>query len=184
MLRPAPPWRAARGYTLIELVIVLAVVAVLGAMATPSLGSLVARHALKDAAHRLQADLALARHEALRTGQTAHLSFHAGASWCYAVSLGQPVDCRQAGRPSALLKRVDNQGQAQVLLLRAEPMALDGRTGQPLQVTPQAVLGTPDGLRLAVRLGALGRASLCSAAGTVSGYTRCVDLPQGGPDTH
>jgi len=179
-LRPAAPGRRPgqrAGFTLLELMIVLGIVSVLSAMALPTLGGMLARHQLLGAARHLQADIAMARHEALRAGRPAHLQFRPGAHWCYALSLGAPVDCAAAGQPAGLLKRVSAEDHPQVLLLSAEPMGLDGQSGLPLQAWPQAVLGTAEGARIALRLGPLGRASLCTDAGVQGQLPRCAPRP-------
>jgi type IV fimbrial biogenesis protein FimT len=177
-----PQARTARsGFTLVELVAVLAIIAVLGAMAVPSFATMVRQHRLKAAAHHLQADLALARHQAMRSGQHAHLSFKPGAAWCYAVSLGQPADCLHATDAPGLIRRVHANQHPQVLLLSAQPMGLDGRSGTALQPMPAVVLGTMAGERVVVRLGPLGRASVCVRDGSVSGLPACAPLPAAPP---
>jgi prepilin-type N-terminal cleavage/methylation domain-containing protein len=170
-----PPQRG--GFTLLELVIVLGVAAVLCAMAVPSLAGMVTRHRLLSAAHHLQADLTLARHEALRSGRAAHVSFRPGTTWCYALSLDAPVDCAAEGRPPGLLKRVRAEDHPQVLLLSADPMVLDGPSGLPPQSGAQAVLATAEGARIALRLGPLGRASVCAASGVAGQLPRCAPRP-------
>ena len=169
---------AAGGFTLIELVIVAAVVAVLGAIAAPNMTQLVGRYRLQDAASGLQADVARARHDALRQGQVVHLHFQPGTNWCYAISLGQPVDCHRAVPGPLLIKLVGAKHYPQVRLLSADAMALDGRSGMsqaPGGPLPQALLVNAAGQQLAVRLGPMGRASLCAPQAPLSGVGRCVD---------
>lgn len=181
--RTAAPGQTATqraGFTLLELMIVIGIVSVLGAMAVPTLGAMVARHRLQSAAHHLQADVALARHEAARRGRTVHLAFRPGARWCYALSLDTPVDCAATPPPPGLIKRVQAEDHPQVLLLSAEPMVLEGGARLPMTGQPQAVLGTPDGARIALRLGPLGRASLCAEAGPPGQLPRCPPKPAGG----
>lgn len=159
MRRDARP----RGFTFIELAIVLALVGLLSAMVAPTLGAMLARHRLLQAAHTLQADLAYARQEGLRRGLDAHLQFQPGQPWCYALSLGQPADCRLNTKAPHELKRVQGEQFSQVMLLQANPMLLDGRSGLRRGALSQAMLATPTGPKLVVQLGAMGRASLCTA---------------------
>lgn len=169
------------GFTLVELVTVMAIIAVLGVLAAPSMSGLLARERLKRSAHLLQADVALARQWSQQRGRVVHLSFRPGSSWCYALSLDAPVDCLGSAGGTAVLKRVSGEGQAPVMLLRADPMAVDGTGG--LSPTPgaQAVLATPDGKRLSVRLSLPGRSSVCAPGPAVAGTLPCAAPPHEAP---
>jgi prepilin-type N-terminal cleavage/methylation domain-containing protein len=182
-LRPTSPERNAAwhhrrpGFTLLELMVALAITAILGALATPSFSGLVARHRLQAAAHNLQADLVLARLEATRRGLTVHLSFQPGAQWCYALSAGTPVDCRHASAPapgSPLIRVVRGADQPGIALINATPMALDASASATLQAVGQARFGNAEGQQLQVQLGRLGRASLCAPGLPVSGAPACA----------
>jgi type IV fimbrial biogenesis protein FimT len=168
-------WR--RGFTLLEMVVVLAIAAILGAIATPSFSGLIERQRLQAVAHHLQADIALARQEASRRGQTVHLSFSAGPQWCWALAAGSGIDCRQAraapgGGAIKVVRAPDFPG---VTLLGATAMAIDNRSGTSLLAEGHADFAASGGQQLQVRLGRLGRASLCAPAAPVSGTPPCPD---------
>lgn len=172
----------ARGFTLLELAIVLAVTAILAAMAVPTFASLVARQRLQAAAEHLKADIALARQEAGRRAQPVHLVFQPGSTWCYTIGTGPVGDCRQplaTGPAHGLIKLVQGRDQPGVQLLMATPMTLDDRTGANLQGEGMARFASAEGQQLQVRLGRLGHTSVCAPAATVVGAPACPPAPTG-----
>lgn len=171
--RPHPTGRRralpARGLTLVELVIALAVLAVLATLALPSFGSLLNRHRLQAAAETLALDLAEARHEAARAGTPLHVVFRPGAQWCWAVARTPDCDCT-APTAGCALKTVTTQELPGVTLATSG----DASFGGALPATPnETVLRSQGGTEaLQVRLSPLGRASICSPTG-MRGYARC-----------
>ena len=115
------------GLTLLELSIALALLAVLGAIAVPSLGSRLDQQRLYGAAEALVADVNEARFEAARQGRPLHVVMQSGDNWCWAVATLASCPCGQAGAAgSATLEsrrgsrlRVDVQalGRARVCTL-------------------------------------------------------------------
>ena len=171
-----PPPRRRSGFTLLELAVVMAITIVLGAVALPSFSGLVARQRLKSVAHGLQADIALARQEAGRSGQVVHLMFHPGPKWCYALSAGIGVDCRQAvaAPGNGILKVVRAADHAGTTLVEASAMAIDPRSGTSLLAEGHARFASPQaGQQLQVQLGRLGRASVCAPDTPVPGTPAC-----------
>lgn len=163
------------GFTLLELVVALAIAAVLGAIATPSFTGLIARQRLQAVVHHLQADISMARQEANRRGVTVHLMFQPGPRWCYALSAGVGTDCRQAAvvPGGGVIKVVNAADHPGITLLEAAAMAMDGRSGTSLLADGHASFVSAEGQQLQVRLGPLGRASLCAPAARVAGTPPC-----------
>lgn len=158
-----------RGLTLLELVIAIALVAVLASLAVPSMGARLDRQRVVSAAETLAADLNEARFEAARQGRTVHLLVQGGGEWCWSVATEAACPC----------------GQAQACELRAStPLRQAGIAsleGSSLRITPQGrpevpgaiTLQSQRGLRLRVAVQALGRAHVCSAGPPVPGYPSC-----------
>ena len=158
-----------RGVTLLELMAVLAVVAVLAALALPSMGALAQRHRLIGAAEALSADLAEARFEAARRGQTLHLQADAGPGWCWTIAAAPACGCDQAPA-GCQIKAVHASDHAGVRLLdplraRLEPDGASGATA--------ATFESARGDRLRVELSPMGRPRICVPSGpTTAGASR------------
>lgn len=76
----------ASGFTLVELMIVLAIVAILVTIAIPNLRNLIAKSELKDAAGGLTAALYLARSEAIKRGADVGVCSQGSATACGAAA--------------------------------------------------------------------------------------------------
>ena len=84
--------RPSRAMTLFELVMVLAIVAVLGAIAAPRYANAVANHRSAAAAWRIAADLELARRTARASRQAKTVQFSIAAGWVKIVDMGHLDD--------------------------------------------------------------------------------------------
>ncbi len=162
-----------RGLTLVELVVAMAVLAVLATLALPSFGSLLERHRLNAAAETLALDLSEARFQSAQTGRTLHVVFRPGRDWCWAVARTPGCDCRGAA-PACALKTVRANELPGVELTRAQDAHFDPGVdaGAPAQ-RREVVLrsrGAADELR--VQLSPLGRARVCSTTG-LRGVVAC-----------
>lgn len=156
MTRPPPPLA---GFTLLELAIVMAVVAILAAIAVPSYQQLLARQQLRAAGEALALDLRHAREEARRSGRPSYVSFGGGPQWCWGISQGQPCDCT-SGVPACTQARGSARDYPLVELARADALTFEPSLGRAL-VAGSATLKSRKGHSLQVQVGALGRPLLC-----------------------
>lgn len=79
--------RANKGFTLIELMVVIAVVAVLLTIAAPSYQKLIERNRLKEASQALKSDLQFARMEAIKRSEPVFFELTEGnnGAWLYGI---------------------------------------------------------------------------------------------------
>ena len=156
-MRPDPgrPQRAGwpRGFTLLEVAMVLALLAVLSTLAVPSLAARLQRGRLQFAAE--------ARFQAAQRGLTLHLQAQAGADWCWAVTTTPACPCGQA--QPCQLQRVTAADHPGVRLVQAMAVRLDP-DGSAVARQP-ALFESAAGQRVAVALTPLGRARLCAPTG-------------------
>jgi type IV fimbrial biogenesis protein FimT len=158
-----------RGLTLLELVIALAVLAVLATLALPSFGALTARTRLKGAAEMLAGDVSEARFEAARRGQPLSIDLATGsADWCWAVTVTPGCACGQA--QSCQLKAVHGHDHPGVEVLQAGSTQVQAN-GQARAAS--TLFQSAHGERLRVDVSPLGRASICAPAGRIAGYPDC-----------
>jgi type IV fimbrial biogenesis protein FimT len=185
-------WGNSRGFTLLELMIVIVVASVLLAIAMPAWQGFGDRGKVKSAAQALAGDLAFARSESLARGTGASVSLSIvtddALDWCYAITTNAGCDCRveDPEEPGfCALAIADEQAS------RMNSSASYGGRVRLGAVTFAAVDGVPtarfDSLRslatvgsavftagrysVQVRLGALGQVTLCSDSGL--GYEPC-----------
>jgi len=165
-------WRAtARGFTLIEMVIAIAVLALLMSLALPSFGEALARARLKSAAEELAFDLGATRLESLRpAGVPLHVSVQAGTAWCWAIGPAPQPDCR--GSAPGSYKVVHSEDYPGVSMPTGASAQFDGHDALP-STTLAAEFVSTHGHSLRVHMTPLGRATICAQALPVGDYPRC-----------
>lgn len=155
-----PARKPRRGVTLIELAIVLAVLAVLGALALPSLAARLDRQRLAGAAEALVSDLNEARFEAARRQRSLHLLATPGEAWCWAVA--QDPGCPCGSGSACELRHAGPRDHPGIKLLSADALRLDA-TGTA-SGSAGLVLESRRGERLRVETPMVGRARVCVPA--------------------
>jgi prepilin-type N-terminal cleavage/methylation domain-containing protein len=163
--------RRSRGLTLVELMVAVAMLAVLGALAGPPIGGMLARHRVQAAAAQLGADLGDTRHEATRRGGKVYVNFQPGTDWCYVIATDPAASCATEGEQ--VLKQVRARQHPGVTLSSAQPLVFDGATGLGPSVPTQVQLASARGDVVAVQVALLGRAKVCTPDGALKSLPRC-----------
>lgn len=163
-------WRRARnqpgaGLTLLELMICVAVLAVLGMLALPGLGTQLERQRLHNAAQTLAGDITEARFLAAQRGQPVHVQAQVqaqdGPQWCWGVAMSSGCDCSTA--QACRIHAVPAASHTGIRLLN--PMALQLEASGGVQAVASATFESPHGDRLRVDVSPQGRPRICALSG-------------------
>jgi type IV fimbrial biogenesis protein FimT len=175
---PAKRATAVRGLTLIELMVALAVLAVLASAAVPSLSAQLERRRLMSASAEVATTLQFARSHALVSGQPVGATvLREGERSCLIVHTGRSADCSctatpVCGAPSHIERALVWTGthgiqlQANVASLRYDP-----RTGTTSPTGTLRVTSRSGAVHHIVNLG--GRVRSCSPAPALPGLAAC-----------
>jgi type IV fimbrial biogenesis protein FimT len=173
---------ASAGFTLIELMLCVALCAVLALIAAPSLQRWTEARRLEGAANELAADLRLARSEAIGRNQNVRIGFRGVTtpSNCYVVYLGAIDACRCTSQGPAACD-ADGQAIRNVALPAQDRLSLQANVAtmsfdaQHGTSTPAATLRLASASGLAIQhvVNLLGRVRSCSPLGAVPGYRAC-----------
>ena len=158
-----------RGFTMLELGVMLAVLAVLVALALPGMGARLDQQRLQTAAEALLADVQEARFEAARRGVSVHIVADTGAAWCWAVATSADCPCGQS--QACELRKAGAEDHAGARLVQAQALRLTPQ-GQ-VEVAGSATLESRRGAQLRVEVQALGHPRICSPEGTHPRYPKC-----------
>jgi prepilin-type N-terminal cleavage/methylation domain-containing protein len=154
------------GLTLMELMVTVAILAILVALAMPSFNAFVAKGRLSGAAEALAQDLQLAKSEALRRNADVTISYG---------SVVAAAACNCTAANSCALRRVDNTDYAGVTM--AAPTFAGNATTFTARPGPvvagQVELTHPNAGTLRVSLGATGQVRVCSTAGGLGHLPAC-----------
>ena len=161
--------RLARGLTLLELAIAIAILVILATVALPQLAVQLDQRRLHAAAEALASDLGEARFEAARQGRSVHLVVQSGTAWCWALATDPACPCglRQA---SELRSATPTEHQG-IQTLQGQPVQLNA-TGTA-QGSGEITLQSNRGSRLRVQVQALGRPRVCTERGPAQRYPAC-----------
>lgn len=161
------------GFSLIEMMIVVAIVGVLVSIAMPSFSKMLERNRLKEATEALKMDLMLARTEAIKQSINLNVSIKTnGSAWCYGIDNDNTsCDCSVAG--DCALKTVDgNQFNGIALMSSDVDIAFDYRRGT---ASPQSVILDTTHYQTKIIVSNGGRVRVCSfnSAKAIGSYDGC-----------
>lgn len=86
-----------KGFTLVEMMVTVAIVAILAALAVPSFNYLIANAQIKTASQAILDGLHLARAEAIRRNERVSLLLGTGSNWSIATDSGVSIQTRSSG---------------------------------------------------------------------------------------
>lgn len=159
-----------RGLTLVELMIAVAMAAVIAMAALPGFSAAVERHRLRHAAETLAADFSEARYEAARSGRPLHVAIDGRSeAWCWNVATRPDCGCQAADR--CQLKATHAREHTGIQLLQPQPAVFEPEG--MVSAAGSATFRAPHGEMLRVSVGPMGRASVCSPGPPVPGYPAC-----------
>jgi|GEM_PF-411270 len=171
------------GFTLIEMLIVLAILAIIATLTAPALGLITEKNAIRSVAERIKSDLQWTRTEAIKRSKNLTI-FYNQAGGCYGIStistepLASPITA-QCDCPDCDIKTVSALRDHDNLTLSQH------FTGSPPSTNFKFMRGTAtnghlcinsQNLQLQVRVSILGRIKICddsTAPNTVSNYSKC-----------
>jgi len=175
------------GFSLIELLITVAVLGILVAVAAPSMFETLERRKLKGAAERAFADFQFVKTEAIKRNQFVRLDFTgfgSGNDWCYGFKVNANCDCTETDSSQADfceidgLKQVVNQDTYDgAVTLSNTSLPFSGAASfNPMRGTTTS--GTiefeiANGASIKVIVSTLGRIRICSDS-SVGGYRPCT----------
>ncbi len=155
------------GFTLMELLVTLAVLAILVAIAVPSMSGVLERRKVHGAGEKLFADLMFAKTEAIKRNQTVRVSFiGSGTTWCYGMAIDTSCDCTASDCTIDGVLKVTDQDDFPGVSVKAGSSFVGGSTSfTPLRGAANAgnlQFSVPIGAELGVVVSAFGRVRMCS----------------------
>lgn len=175
------PWRRQAGISAVEIMVVVALIAVLAAVAVPSFGPMVDKYRVKTMASSVAAILQFARSEAVKSNTPVFVAAASGANSCVGARRAVVCDCTVTDTAAAnycefkLLNAGDFSG------VQVSAAAFGGNAYTRFDPVRGLVDGgslsltSRGGRQITVRLSGLGRVKFCSPAGAsnVSEYPAC-----------
>lgn len=168
--------RPNNGFTLIELMVTVSIMAIIALIAAPALQDFVDKTRLKGATDRIYADMQFARSEAVKRNSSVSISFSTGSNWCYGINAGGSCDCNTANACS--IKTVSHS-EFNGIALNSATFTSNSTTFNPVLGTLSSAglarLQSSAGKQACVHMSLIGQIGLCSPAGTANlgGYPTC-----------
>ncbi len=155
------------GFTLIELMVTIAVLAILLGIAIPSFQGTLDKRRIIGAAEQIYADLQYARSEAIKRNATVRVSFQTGTNWCYGITTLASCNCHTADncQLDGVNKVVVGADFRNVTLSTGgvtTTVAFTPQRGTANALTASLLRSTSPALSVGVIVSSLGRVRICS----------------------
>ena len=148
-----------QGFTLIEAVFAMAVLAIILAAAVPSYAGYLARQRLRHVAELLELDLRRARTLSVDEGRDIHVSFASGPQWCWGASRQGSCDCA-TGLPRCELGGITSRDHKGTLLQSGQSITFEGGKGRAVGWT-RIGISNDRNQQLHLDLNPVGRPQIC-----------------------
>ncbi|TCK05944.1 GspH/FimT family pseudopilin [Marinobacterium mangrovicola] len=155
------------GVTFIELLISIAVLAVLVALAAPYFGNYIERQRLVGATEALHGQIQQAKRAAISNNKTIYLQVSNGANWASVYGDTNPPAGEVNGLP---VLDVDSEDYPTTEVATSVTIAFE-KPGLNTNVSGSLAVGSPSGWKVIVSLSPIGRVEICSD--DVSQYPDC-----------
>jgi len=171
--------RAPKGFTLVEMMVAIAILGILVTIAAPSFNSFFDRYRVKRAADTVSAFLINTKSEAIKRNATVRTVFKSSSSgWCAGMTTAGTCDCTvadscQIDGVDRLIRGGDFKGVT--LTSPADGAMFSFTSLRGAANSGNAQVQSADGLQVRVVVAGTGRIRLCSPSGTgnVGGYPVC-----------
>lgn len=174
---PRPPTRWQRGFTLIELMVTVAVLTIVLTVAVPSFANLVNSNRLNAQANLLLAAIEYAKTEAVKSNATVTFCHSANGSSCSAAPAAGwqgwivGLAANPAGIEAGSVMRAGTLESAQLVILASESLT---DADDQIRITPQGLLRTGNRLPLQATL------RVCHPTSSINPNSRNVRIRSGG----
>ncbi len=160
------------GFSLIELLVTVAVLGILLSIAVPSFQTTLEKQRLVGAAEQLYEDLQYARTEAIKRNANVFVSFTTGSNWCYGIALatctcGTAGSCQLSGIDK-VVSGTDFRGGSLASTFGG-PTSFEPRRGTAPGGNGTATLRSNYG-SIKIIAGSLGRVRICSDSASLAKY--------------
>lgn len=171
------------GFTLVELIVTLAIVAIVATIAVPSFQEMLTKNRVKGAAEAIYSDMQLARQESIKRNSVISVTFGSNSGgWCYGLDdASGSCDCTAATSASnctigsgttAFSKVVQGATNFNGVALTSSNITFDNVRGTATTTGTNTV--SVGSYQASVVVGALGSVRICTPSGQTSvGYPGC-----------
>jgi type II secretory pathway pseudopilin PulG len=150
-----------RGFTLLEAVFTVGVLAIILSVAVPSYASYLARQKLRHVAELLELDLRRARTISVELNRDVFVSFESGPKWCWGQSRAEACNCG-TGAPRCELGGLESRDYQGVLLQAGQSITFEAGKGRAVGWT-RIGLSNNRNQQLHLDLNPLGRPQICGS---------------------
>lgn len=158
-----------KGFTLIELMIALAILAILSTIAAPSFSTMLANYRVRTGAEGIIAGLQLARAEAIRRNTNVSFTLNTATGWTVAVvSPAATVQTRPAGEAGSNLQVTSTNDQSALTFTPLGTVSGYNAASNLSQVTVAPPSGITGANTLQINVFAGGQIRMCNQSITIA----------------